>query len=113
MENEFENKVEKAMKKFKNEGVKITISGVIESKFYMKNLTYKIEEGILVIEDGDEAYLDVDIDDIEDIYLEYSSSGYALVVFRVGRDLQVEIQANDDNVIPIKDKLWKMCNCST
>lgn len=104
MENEFENKVEKAMKKFENKGVKITISGVIESKFFMRKLTYKIEEGILVIEDGDEAYLDVDIDDVENIYSEYASNGYALLVFRIGRDLQVEIQT--------KDKLWKMCNCS-
>ena len=66
MENEFENKVAKAMKKFVGKGVKITISGIIESKFYMKNLKYEIEEGILVIEDGDDAYLDVDIDDVGD-----------------------------------------------
>lgn len=92
MENVFENKVEKAIKKLKNKGVKIIISGVIESKFYMKNLTYKIEEGILVIEDGEEAYLDVDIDDVEDIYLEFIPNSYVSLVFRVGRNLQIELQ---------------------
>lgn len=92
MENEFENKVEQAMKKFVGKCVKIIISGVIESKFYMKNLKYEIEEGILVIEDGDDAYLDVDIDDVEDMYSEYTSNGYALLTLRVGRDLQIEIQ---------------------
>lgn len=107
MENEFENKVARAMEKFVGKGVKITISGVIESKFYMKNLKYEIEEGILVIEDGDNAYLDVDIDDVENTYLEYTSNGYALFTLRVGRDLQIEIQTKDDNVIPIRDKIWK------
>lgn len=107
MEDEFENKVAKAMKKFIGKGVKITISGVIESKFYMKNLKYEIEEGILVIEDGDDAYLDVDIDDVENMYSEFTSSGYALLVLRVGRDLQIEIQTKEDNVIPIRDKIWK------
>lgn len=107
MEDEFENKVAKAMKKFIGKGVKITISGVIESKFYMKNLKYEIEEGILVIEDGDDAYLDVDIDDVENMYSEFTSSGYALLVLKVGRDLQIEIQTKEDNVIPIRDKIWK------
>lgn len=107
MEDEFENKVAKAMKKFIGKGVKITISGVIESKFYMKNLKYEIEEGILVIEDGEEAYLDVDIDDVENMYSEFTSSGYALLVLRVGRDLQIEIQTKEDNVIPIRDKICK------
>ena len=106
MENEFENKIEKAMKKFVGKSVKITISGIIESEFYMKNLKYEIEEGILVIEDGDDAYLDVDIDDVENMYSEFTSSGYALLVLRVGRDLQIEIQTKEDNVIPIRDKIF-------
>lgn len=107
MENEFENRVAKAMKKFVGKSVRITISGVIESKFYMKNLKYEIEEGILVIEDGNDAYLDVDIDDVENMYSEFTENGYALLVLRVGRDLQIEIQTKDDNVIPIRDKIWK------
>lgn len=105
MENEFENKVERIMKKFENKSVKITISGVIESKFHMSTLSYNMEEGILVIEDGDASYLDVDIDDVENIYSEFASSGYALLVLRVGRDLQVEIQTRDENIIPIKEKI--------
>ncbi len=107
MENEFENRVAKAMKKFVGKSVRITISGVIESKFYMKNLKYEIEEGILVIEDGNDAYLDVDIDDVENMYSEFTENGYALLVLRVGRDLQIEIQTKDDNVIPIRDRIWK------
>ena len=107
MENEFENRVAKAMKKFVDKSVRITISGVIESKFYMKNLKYEIEEGILVIEDGNDAYLDVDIDDVENMYSEFTENGYALLVLRVGRDLQIEIQTKDDNVIPIRDRIWK------
>ena len=107
MENDFENKVKRGIEKFVGKSVKVTISGVIESKFYMKTVKYEIEEGILVIEDGDDAYLDVDIDDVESIYSEFTVSGYALLVLRVGRDLQIELQTKDDNVIPIRDKLWK------
>ena len=108
MGNDFENKVKRGIEKFVGKSVKVTISGIIESKFYMKNVKYEIEEGVLVIEDGDEAYLDVDIDDVESIYSEFTASGYALLVLKVGRDLQIELQTKDDNVIPIKDKLWKM-----
>ena len=107
MENDFEKKVENAIKKFEGKSVKVTISGIIESKFYIKNVEYEIEEGILVIEDRDEAYLDVDISDIESIYSEFTVSGYALLILKVGRDLQIELQTKDDNVISIKEKIWK------
>jgi len=107
MENDFENKVKRAIEKFEGKSVKVTISGIIESKFYMENVKYEIEEGVLVIED-DDAYLDVDIDDVESVYSEFTTSDYALLVLKVGRDLQIELQTKDDNVIPIKEKLWKM-----
>lgn len=107
MENDFENKVKKGIEKFHGKSAKVTISGIIESKFYMKNVKYEIEEGVLVIEDGDDAYLDVDIDDVESVYSEFTTSGYALLVLKVGRDLQIELQTKDDNVIPIRDKLWR------
>ena len=107
MEKDFEKKVENAIKKFESKSVKVTISGMIESKFYMQNVNYEIEEGILVIEDRDEAYLDVDISDIESLYSEFTVSGYALLILKVGRDLQIELQTKDDNVIPIKEKIWK------
>lgn len=107
MENDFENKIKRAVEKFEGKSVKVTISGIIESKFYMKKVKYEIEEGILVVED-DETYLDVDIDDVESVYSEFTTSGYALLVLKVGRDLQIELQTKDDNVIPIKEKLWKM-----
>ena len=60
--------MENVIKKFEGKSVKVTISGIIESKFYMKNIKCEIEEGIVVIEDGDEAYLDVDIADVESVY---------------------------------------------
>ena len=107
MENDFEKKVENAIKKFEGKSIKVTISGIIESKFYMKNVEYEIEEGILVIEDRDEAYLDVDISDIESLYSEFTVSGYALLILKIGRDLQIELQTKDDNVISIKEKIWK------
>jgi len=107
MENEFENKIKIAMDKFVGKSVKVTITGIIGSEFCMKKINYEIEEGILVIEDGDTAYLDVDIDDIENLYSEFTSGGYALLAFKVGRDLQIEIQTKDDNVIPLKEKIWK------
>lgn len=107
MENDFENKVKKGIEKFVGKSVKVTISGIIESKFYMKNIKYEIEEGILVIEDEDHSYLDIDIDDVESVYSEFTASGYALLVLKVGRDLQIELQTKDDNVIPIKEKLWR------
>ena len=108
MENDFENKVRRGIEKFEGKSVNVTISGTIESKFYMKNVKYEIEEGILVIEDGEDSYLDIDIDDIESVYSEFTTNGYALLVFKIGRDLQIELQTKDDNVIPIKEKLWKM-----
>lgn len=107
MENDFEKKVENVIKKFEGKSVKVTISGIIESKFYMKNIKCEIEEGIVVIEDGDEAYLDVDIADVESVYSEFTVSGYALVILKVGRNLQIELQTKDDNVIHIKEKIWK------
>ena len=107
MENDFENKVKRGIEKFVGKSVKVTISGIIESKFYMKKVKYEIEEGVLVIEDGEDSYLDVDIDDVESVYSEFTASGYALLVLKVGRDLQIELQTRDDNVIPIKEKLWK------
>ena len=108
MKNDFENKVRRGKEKFEGKSVKVTISGIIESKFYMKKVRYEIEEGILVVEDGEESYLDIDIDDIESVYSEFTAKGYALLVLNVGRDLQIELQTKDDNVIPIKEKLWKM-----
>lgn len=107
MENEFENKIENAMKKFEGKSVKITISGMIESKFFMNNLKYDIQEGILEIEDGDNAYLNIDIDDIENLYLEFTANGYAFLMLKVSRNLNVEIQVKGDNVIPLRDKIWK------
>ena len=107
MENDFENKVKRGIEKFVGKSVKVTISGIIETKFYMKNVGFDIEEGILVIGDGDDAYLDIDIDDIESVYSEFTDSDYALLVLHVERDLQIELQTKDDNVIPIKEKLWK------
>lgn len=107
MESEFEKKVEKSIKKFEGKSVKITISGILESKFFMKNLKYHIEEGILEIEDNDDVYLNIDIDDIENLYLEFTANGYAFLMLRVGKDLSVEIQVKDDNVIPLRDKIWK------
>lgn len=107
MENDFENKIKRAIEKFEGKSVKVTISGIIESKFYMEKVKYEIEESILVVED-DNAYFDVDIDDVESVYSEFTTSGYALLVLKVGRDLQIELQTKDDNVIPIKEKLWKM-----
>ena len=107
MEKGFQDKLENSIKKFENKNVKITISGIIESKFYIKKLKYEIKDGILVIED-DEAYLDIDIDDIENLYLEFTLDGYALLVFKVGKDLQIEIQTREDNFISVKEKILKI-----
>ena len=43
----------------------------------------------------------------ENLYSEFTSSGYALLVLKVGEDMQIELQTKDDNVIPIRDKIWK------
>ena len=102
-----ENKLRRSIEKFVGKSVKVTISGIIESKFYMKCVEYEIEDGILVIEDGDDSYLDIDLDEIENLYSEFTSSGYALLVLKVGEDMQIELQTKDDNVIPIRDKIWK------
>ena len=108
MESDFENKVRKGIEKFEGKSVKITISGVIESKFCMKKLKYEIEESTLIIEDENENYFVIDIDDIESVYSEFTANGYALLILKVRRDLQIEIQTRDDNVISIKEKILKM-----
>lgn len=108
MENEFNNRIDKAMKRFEQKEVKITISGTIESKFYIKDLKYKIEEDLLIIEDTKaDTYLEIDIDDVEDTYAESSENEYALLVLRIGRNLQVEIQTKGDNVITVREKVLK------
>jgi len=107
MENDFESKVKKGIEKFEGKSVKVTISGIIESKFCMKKVQYEIEEGILLIEDEDNRYLEVDLDDIESVYSEYTATGYALLILKVGRVVQIELQTKDDNVVPIKERLWK------
>ena len=101
-----EEKVLKAMKKFEGREVKVTQSGIVESKFYIKNFKYVMEDGILAIEDGDNAYIDIDIDDIEKLYFESTPNGYAILVLNLGRDIDLELQTNEDKVVSIRDKLW-------
>ena len=102
------NKVQKAMKKFEGKNVKVTISGIIESKFYINNLKYSIEETILNIEDGENAYLNIDVDDIEALYLESVPNGYAVLILEIGENIQIEIQIKDQNVISIRNKIWNL-----
>ena len=42
MKNKFEYEIEKIMQIFWQRNVKVTISGLIECKFYMQKLNYKI-----------------------------------------------------------------------
>ena len=107
MDNDFENKIRRGIEKFLGKSVKVTISGIMESKFFMRKVQYKIEEGILLIEDEDNSYLEVDLDDVESVYSEYTVTGYALLILKVGRVVQIELQTKDDNVIPIKVRIWK------
>ena len=101
-----EEKVLKAMKKFEGREVKVTQSGIVESKFYIKNFKHVMEDGILAIEDGDNAYIDIYIDDIEKLYFESTPNGYAILVLNLGRDIDLELQTNEDKVVSIRDKLW-------
>lgn len=101
------NKIQRAMKKFEGKNVRVTISGIIESKYYINNLKYSIEETILNIEDGENAYLNIDIDDIEALYLESVPNGYAILVLEIGENIQIEIQIKDEIIVPIRNKLWK------
>lgn len=112
MENQFQSKIEKAMKKFEGRKVKVTLSGIIESKFYIKNLEYCIEEGILQLEEGNDTYLDLDIDDIESLYFQYSLNGFALLVLDLVTDLQIKLQVNENNVVSIKGGIKWERKCS-
>ena len=40
-------------------------NGLIESRFDIENLNYTLEDGILAVEDDNENYIDIDLDDIE------------------------------------------------
>ena len=99
-----ENKIEKAMKKFEGKTVKVTMSGLIESKFYIKNLKYCIDDEILQIE-NDDTYLDIDLDEVDNVYLEFISNEFVLLVLNLDCGLQIKIQLNEDNVIYIRDKI--------
>ena len=99
-----ENKIEKAMKKFEGKTVKVTISGLIESKFYIKNLKYCIDDEILQIE-NDDTYLDIDLDEVDNVYLEFISNEFVLLVLNLECGLQIKIQLNEDNVISIRDRV--------
>lgn len=107
MVNEFEIKILKAMKRFENRRVRVTQSGIIESRFDIENLNYTLEEGILAVEDDNENYIDIDLDDIEKLYFESTENGYAQLVLVMGKDLEVEMQTKEDNVISIRDRILK------
>ena len=107
MENEFESKILKAMKKLENRRVRVTQSGIIESRFDIEKLNYTLEDGILAVEDDNENYIDIDLDDIEKLYFESTKNGYAQLVLVIGRDLEVEMQTKEDNVISIRDRILK------
>lgn len=99
-----ENKIEKAMKKFEGKTVKVTMSGLIESKFYIKNLKYCIDDEILQIE-NDDTYLDIDLDDVDNVYLEFISNKFVLLVLNLECGLQIKLSINGDNVVPLRDKI--------
>lgn len=103
MKNKFEYEIEKIMQIFWQRNVKVTISGLIECKFYMQKLNYKIDEEILTIEACDDIYLDIDLDDVQNIYLEYKANNYAILVFRINKELQIELETKQSNIIFIKN----------
>ena len=107
MVNEFEIKILKAMKKLENRRVRVTQYGIIESRFDIENLNYTLEDGILAVEDDNENYIDIDLDDIEKLYFESTENGYAQLVLVMGKDLEVEMQTKEDNVISIRDRILK------
>ena len=100
-----ENKIEKAMKKFEGKTVKVTMSGLIESKFYIKNLKYCTEDEILQIENDDDTYLDIDLDDVHSVYVESDFKEFVLLVLNLECGLQIKLSINGDNVVPIRDKI--------
>ena len=99
------NKIEKAMKKFEGKNVKITMSGLIESKFHIEKLKYCIKDEILQIENNQDTYLDIDLDDVDNVYLEFISNKFVLLVLNLECGLQIKIQLNEDNVISIRDRI--------
>lgn len=105
MINEFENEILKAMKKFENKRVRVTFSGIIESRFDIEEFNYMLEDGILAIEDNDENYIDIDLEDIEKIYFESSENGYAMLEIDLEQGLEILMQTIDENIVTIKDKI--------
>ena len=93
------------MKIFENRRVRITFSGIIESRFDVEEFNYVLEDGILVIEDNYENYLDIDLEDVERIYFESNENGYALLGILLDSGLEVSMQTIEDKIIPIKDKI--------
>lgn len=105
MEKRFEQELLKAMKEFENKEVRITLSGIIESRIDIKNLRYILEDGILVIEGNHDNYVDINIDDIEELYFELGDSSYALLVLGLESELEIELITIEDNDTFIREKI--------
>lgn len=105
MEKRFEQELLKAMKEFENKEVRITLSGIIESRIDIENLRYILEDGILVIEGNHDNYVDINIDDIEELYFESGDSSYALLVLGLESELEIELITIEDNDTFIREKI--------
>ena len=105
MENEFEEKILKAMKRFEGKEVRVTLSGIVESRINMENFSYQLKGGVLKIEDFNENYLNIELDDIEKLYLELSENGYGLLIIILEWGLEIEMRTQSDKVIPMRDRI--------
>lgn len=105
MKNSFEEKLLKAMKKFKGKKVKVRLCGIVQSKFEIEGLNYTLKDEILAIRDGYENYIDIDIDDIEKLYFDSVENKYAILVLVLEERLEIEIQTVGHNASPIIQKI--------
>ncbi len=96
MENEIEEKIRKVIKKFINREVIITQISVVESKFCLKNLKFEMNDGIISIEENQNTYITVDIDDIEHIYFKENVEKGLTLIFYIDNNTEVEIKTIDN-----------------
>ena len=105
MENEFEEKILKAMKKFECREVRVTLSGLVETRINMENFSYKLKGGLLRVEDFNQNYLNIELDDIEKLYFESTENGYGLLIIILSWGLEIEMRTQSDKVIPMRDRI--------
>jgi len=110
MGNPFEQEIIKVMNKFENKTVLVKLTGLVDSRFEIEGLKYKIEYEIIEIEGNDGNYLDIDIDYVIKMYYGTDEKDYTAIVIILEHNLEIEIQTKEENGKTKKNKVLQNIN---